>query len=79
MSNIDKDKNGEYDNNNSHPIATNRNEEGSHLWSKGTCAIIGNSMLRGIGETCISSKRFRRFLGATVKDIHSYIIPLINR
>ena len=31
------------------------NEEGSHLWAKGTCAIIGDLMLRRIDETCMSS------------------------
>ena len=38
-----------------------------------------NSMHGGIVEICILSKRFRRFLGATAKNMHNCIIPLINK
>ena len=50
------------------------------ICGQGTCAIFGDSILRGIDETYMSSKRlikFRSFPGATVKDVHSCVIPLI--
>ena len=44
----------------------------SSLEKKGTCAIIGDSVLRGTDQTCMSRKsliKVRRFLGATVKSM----------
>ena len=78
-------KNRKDGNNNSNPVSTNRSEQGSHLWFKSTCTIIGYSMFRGTGETCMSCKRLikvRSFPGAAVRYIivtHSYIIPLISK
>ena len=39
---------------------------------------LKNSMHGGIVEVCILSKRFR-FLGATAKNMHNCISPLINK
>ena len=43
-----------------------------HSWPKGTCVVIGDSMVAGIAERKMSSKRLikiRSFPGATCSDI----------
>ena len=51
-------------------------------WKKGTCVIVGDSMLYGIDEKKISKKipvKVRCFPGASIKDMYHYLIPIIAK
>ena len=51
----------------------------SGVWRKGTCAIVGDSMLNGIDERPISKThpvKVRFFPGARIKDMYRYLTPI---
>ena len=53
-----------------------------HTQPKGSCLVIGNSMLEGLDERKMSSKRVvkvRKFPGATTDDMYHYLMPLIQK
>ena len=63
---------------------TDENSKASkkHHWPKGTCVITGDSMLEGIDERRMSSKRLvkvRSFPGATIDDMKHYLIPILAK
>ena len=44
--------------------------------------VVGDSILHEIEEKRISSKiqvKVRSFTGATIEDMHSYLLPLIHK
>ena len=48
-------------------------------WAKGTCLIVGDSLIHGLDEAHgIKSKR-PWFSGATVKDFYIYLVPLLGK
>ena len=54
----------------------------SGVWRKGTCAIVGDSVLNGIDERRISKThlvKVRFFLGARIKHMYHYIIPILEK
>ena len=54
----------------------------SRVWRKGTCAIVGDSMLNGIDERRISKAhpvKVRFFLGARIMDMYHYLIPILEK
>ena len=54
----------------------------SGAWRKGTCAIVGDSMLNGVDERRISKThplKVRFFLGARIKDMYHYLIPILEK
>ena len=54
----------------------------SGVWKKGTCAIAGDSMLNGIDERRISKThpvKVRFFPGARIKNMHHYLIPILDK
>ena len=54
----------------------------AHTWPKGSCLVIGDSMLEGLDERKMSSKRVvkvRKFPGATTDDMYHYLMPLIQK
>ena len=54
----------------------------AHNWPKGSCLVIGDSMLEGLDERKMSSKRVvkvRKFPGATTDDMYHYLMPLIQK
>ena len=60
----------------------NQKELKKHPWPKGTCVIVGDSMLEGIDERKMSSKRLikvRKFPGATIDDMRHYLIPILEK
>lgn len=60
----------------------NPTENKKHPWPKGTCVIIGDSMLEGVDERKMSSKRLikvRKFPGATIDDMRHYLIPILEK
>ena len=49
----------------------------AHTWPKGSCLVIGDSMLEGLDERKMSSKRVvkvRKFPGATTDDMYHYLM-----
>ena len=53
-----------------------------HSWPKGTCVVIGDSMVAGIDQPKMSSKRLvklRPFSGATCYDMYHYLVPTLER
>ena len=53
-----------------------------HHWPKGTCVVAGDSMLEGIDERKMSSKRLikvRKFPGATIDDMQHYLVPILEK
>ena len=49
-------------------------------WPAGTTLVVGDSMLGGIDESRIGPKRkVRSFPGATIEDMHQYIVPLLRK
>ena len=64
-----------------------KTEEGNkngikHSWPKGTCVVIGDSMVAGIDEGKMSSKRLikvRSFPGATCSDMYHCLVPILER
>ena len=54
-----------------------------HSWPKGTCVVIGDSMVTGIDEHKMSSKRLikvRSFPGAaTCSHMYYYLVPILKR
>ena len=51
-------------------------------WPRGTCVIIGDSMVAGIDERKMSSKhliKVRSFPGATCSDMYHYLVPILER
>ena len=54
----------------------------AHTWPKGSCLVIGDSMLEGLDEQKMSSKRVvkvRKFPGATTDNMYHYLMPLIQK
>ena len=54
----------------------------SAVWRKGTCAIVGDSMLNRINERRISKThpvKVRLFRGAHIKDMYHYLIPILEK
>ena len=52
----------------------------STLWPRGTTLIVGDSMLGGIEESRMGPRRkVRSFPGATIADMHQYLIPLLRK
>ena len=54
----------------------------AHTWPKGSYLVIGDSMLEGLDERKMSSKRVvkvRKFPGATADDMYHYLMPLIQK
>ena len=54
----------------------------AHTWPKESCLVIGDSMLEGLDERKMSSKRVvkvRKFPGATTDDTYHYLMPLIQK
>ena len=52
------------------------------VWSKGTCAIVGDSILSGLQENLMSKDRsikVRCFPGSTIDDMYFNIIPVIKK
>ena len=50
--------------------------------AEGTCLIAGDSVVEGIDERRMSSKRVikvRKFPGATISDMYHYLIPLLEK
>ena len=63
-------------------IDENKKENNTHYWPKGTYLIAGDSMLKGIDERRMSSKRAikdRKFPGTTISDMYHYLIPLLEK
>ena len=59
-----------------------KKENNTHYWPKGICLIAGDSMVDGIDERRMSSKRVvkvRKFPGATNSDMYHYLIPLLEK
>ena len=53
----------------------------SGVWRKGTCAIVGYSMLNGTDERRISKThpvKVRFFPGARIKDMYHYLLPILE-
>ena len=53
----------------------------AHAWPKGSCLVIGDSMLEGLDERKMSSKhvvKVRKFPGATTDDMYHYLMPLLQ-
>ena len=49
---------------------------------KGSCLVIGDSMLEGLDERKMSSNRVvkvRKFPGAITDDMYDYLVPLIQK
>ena len=63
-----------------------KTEEGNkngikHRWSRGTCVVIGDSMVAGIDEHKMTSKRLikvRSFPRATSSDMYHYFVPILE-
>ena len=54
----------------------------AHTWPKGSCLVIGDSMLEDLDERKMSSKRVvkvRKFPGATTDDMYHYLMPLLQK
>ena len=54
----------------------------AHTWPNGSCLAIGDSMLEGLDERKMSSKRVvkvRKFPGATTDDMYHYLMPLLQK
>ena len=52
----------------------------STLWPHGTTLIVGDSMLGGIEESRMGPRRkVRSFPGATIADMHQYLVPLLRK
>ena len=53
-----------------------------HDWPKGTCVVIGESMVAGIDERKMSNKRLikvRSFPDAACSDMYRYLVPIIEK
>ena len=53
-----------------------------HSWIKGTCVLIGDSMLAGIDERKMSTKRLikvRTFPGPTCSDMDHHLVPILEK
>ena len=53
-----------------------------HSWPKGTCVVIGDSMVVGIDERKMLSKRLKKvrsFPGATCSDMYHYLVPILEK
>ena len=52
-----------------------------HPFPKGTCLIVGDSVLAGINENCLKTGdykvKLRFFAGARTDDIYDYMKPLL--
>ena len=54
----------------------------AHTWPKGSCLVIGDSMLEGLDEWKMSSKlvvKAEKFSGATTDDTYHYLMPLLQK
>ena len=54
----------------------------AHTWPKGSCLVIDDSMLEGLDERKMSSKRVvkvRKFPGGTTDDMYHYLMALIQK
>ena len=67
-------------------IATNTFVSNKHIlpdhpFPKGTCLIVGDSMLAGIDQNCLKIGNYqvkvRFFAGARTDDIYDYVKPLL--
>ena len=66
------------------PATTNATQDNINntksQWPAGTTLIVGDSMLGGIEEARIGPKRkVRSFPGASIMDMHQYIVPLLRK
>ena len=85
----DSNSSDKYENTRTQKLATQqkKTEEDNknrikHSWSKRTCVVIGDSMVPGIDEPKMSSKRLvklRPFSGATCCDMYHYLVPTLER
>ena len=85
----DSNSSDKYENTTAQNLATQqkKTEEGNkngikHSWSKGTCVVIRDSMVAGIDERKMSTKRLikvRSFPGATCSDIYHYLVTILER
>ena len=67
------------DNDNNEFIEVNRAKE-KHHWKSGTVLIAGDSIVSGIMEKRMGSNvKVRAFPGASIKDMSSYLIPLLEK
>ena len=58
----------------------NVNENSTHLWKPNTVLIVGDSMLNGLIEKRIGNNvKVRLFSGARIKDMYSYLVPLMEK
>ena len=74
-----------YENTTTQKLATQQNETKEenkngikHSWSRGTCVVIGDSMVAGIDERKMSSK-VRSFPGATCSGMYHNLVRILER
>ena len=63
-------------------IKSNQVDVSRTKWNKNTMLVVGDSILYGIEEKRLSSKvqvKVRSFPGATIEDMHSFLLPLIDK
>ena len=76
---ISSSRNDEFDKSD---IKSNQVDVSRTKWNKNTMLVVGDSILYGIEEKRLSSKvqvKVRSFPGATIEDMHSYLLPLIDK
>ena len=63
-------------------IHENKKEKNTHYRPKGTCRIDGDSMVEGVDERRMSTKRVvkvRKFPGSTISDMYHHLVPLLEK
>ena len=54
-----------------------------HAWPAGTCLVVGDSILTGIGEKRLSRKtqvvNVRDFRGATIDDLKHHLVLCLKK
>ena len=56
-------------------------KEIKHTWQAGTCVMVGDSIITGIGEKRLGKNslvKVHDFRGATLADINQHIIPILK-
>ena len=78
---LNKNTNSQSDSNLSYKYE-NTTTQIKQTWPKGTCVVIGDSMIAGIDERKMSNKRLikvRSFPGATCSDMYHYLVLILEK
>ena len=68
-----------------HSRASRENKSNNHLWPENTCLIVGSSILNNLDENKLNKRgsnlivKVRAFSGSTIRDMYSYITPLLQK